>query len=93
MKLDYSQLPEHMQSGAQLYVEKGIKPGRFLMAVLSNDLKEAFGQADLVNRALLFEWASWLYNNCPHEAQGSPEKVQAWLAKGGLEGLGEDGGS
>lgn len=75
----YDMLPFHMQDGARLYIEEGIPPGDFMMAVLSNDLKEAFGRADETNRVAMFDWASWLYNECPMQANGSPEKVAAWL--------------
>jgi len=85
--ISYSRLPEHMQDGARRYVERGIPPGSFLTAVLENDLLGAFKRADDENAACMRDWASWLYNECPAGAQGSPEKVAAWIASGGLNGL------
>ena len=81
----YDMLPEHMQSGARLYIEDGIMPGDFLMSVLANDLKGAFGRADTINREAMFTWASWLYNECPMQANGSIEKVTDWVRKGGMK--------
>ena len=77
--VDYSRLPEHMQSGAQDYVERRYPPGGFLAAVLENDLVGAFGKADKDNAAAMAEWARWLWNEAPSQCWGSPAKVKAWL--------------
>jgi hypothetical protein len=79
MQIDYTGLPEHMRNGAQLYIEHGVEPGGFLRAVLSDKLVAAFGRADDTNRAAMYDWATWLYNECPTAAWGSPEKVDAWI--------------
>jgi hypothetical protein len=63
------------------YVTKGFEPGSFCRAVLENNLMQAFGKADLGNRASLFEICSYVYNELPSICHGSPEKVDAWLAK------------
>lgn len=81
---NYLMLPEHMRSPARDYVERGVRPGGFLTAVLSNDLKEAFGRADHINFQFMSDWVGWLVWNCPSGAQGSPEKVAAWIERGGL---------
>lgn len=82
---NYSILPEHMRGAARDYVERGLAPGSFLTAVLSNNLKEAFGRADHINTQSMSDWARWLIWYCPSGAQGSPEKVAAWIERGGLE--------
>jgi hypothetical protein len=87
--VEYDDLPDHMQDGAKLYVEKGIRPGDFMMTVLSNDLVGACERADVANRQYLREWATWLKWNCPGGAWGSREKVDAWIAKGGLRKWGQ----
>jgi hypothetical protein len=84
--VDYSSLPEHMQDGTRLYVEEGIEPGGFTLAVLCNELVEAFGRADQINIAAMFDWADWLFNEAPMGCWGSASKVEAWIAKGGLKG-------
>lgn len=63
------------------YVENRILPGDFLTAVLSNNLSEAAGCADLYNRRRLFEYVSWLYNEAPATCWGSSEKVASWVNK------------
>lgn len=84
---DYSRLPEHMQAGARRYIERGIPPGHFLTAVLSNNMAEAFSRADDINTAAMLDWAMWTYNDIPRNSHGSPEAVSAWIKQGGLEGI------
>lgn len=81
-------LPAYMRDDARLYVEEGIEPGGFMMAVLTNDFKEAVGRADQTNRQYLLEWAQWVHNEVPMMAQGSEEKVLAWIKAGGFKGIG-----
>ncbi len=80
-EIDYSRLPAHMQDGARRYVEQHCRVGSFLTAVLENDLVGAYSAADEENTAAMRDWAAWLYNECPAEAWGSPDKVTAWLAR------------
>ena len=80
-KINYSSLPEHMREGMKLYIEQGIEPGGFLTAVLENNLMEAFGQADSINRHRLFDICGFIYNEAPHNCHGSPEIVKAWMEK------------
>ena len=84
--VDYSMLPEHMQDGTRLYVEQGIEPGDFTLAVLCDELVEAFGRADGDNFRAMSVWATWLFNEAPMGCWGTAAKVQAWLDKGGLKG-------
>jgi hypothetical protein len=77
--IDYSDLPEHMQGGMQRYMEHGIEPGSFLVAVLSNDLMGAFGKADHINAQFIREYCQWLYNHAPAGSFGSRERVNAWM--------------
>lgn len=87
MHIDYSRLPEHMRDPFRLYIEKGIPGGSFLTAVVSNDLKGAFGRADDINRARMFDTVAFLVNEAPIGSYGSPERVADWINHGGLEGL------
>jgi hypothetical protein len=77
--VDYLGLPHHMRNAARTYVEDRKRPGSFLMAVLCNDLVEAFHRADKTNNAAMELWASWLYNECPSPLWGSPTKVRDWV--------------
>jgi len=83
---DYSKLPEHMQDGMRLYIERGIEGGSFMTAVLCNDLMGAAGKADHINRECLFDYCNFLYNEAPTSCHGSREKVEAWIERGGLKG-------
>lgn len=84
--IDYSLLPKHMQDGFRRYIERGIMGGSFMEAVLCNDLKGAFGKADEINRAQMFKITCFLHNEMPAIAQGSRERIQAWIERGGLSG-------
>jgi hypothetical protein len=88
--MNYDRLPAHMQGDARAYVERGFPQGGFLTAVLSNDLVGAFSSADSVNAWAMQDWATWLYNDAPEQCHGSPEKVQAWIGRGGLQGNGAE---
>ena len=83
MTIDYSGIPEHIRAGFRRYVEDHVEPGGFIMACLENNLKEAFGRADDVNRARMFDIVTFLYNEAPSACWGSPAKVKAWLLGGG----------
>ena len=79
MTTRYDMLPDYMRDRARAYVENGEPVGSFLTAVFENNLVEALGRADMENRAAIFVWTRWLYNDVPMDAWGSPEKVAAWL--------------
>lgn len=83
-KADWSLIPSHMVGGLRRYIENGIGPGSFLTAVLCNDLREACGRADDINRACLFRYVQFLYMYAPSECWGTPAKFDAWCARGGL---------
>jgi hypothetical protein len=87
-EVDWTRVPvPYMTDGLKLYVERGILPGDFLIALLSNDLLEAFRRADDNNTAAMRDWAAFLHNQLPRGCQGSREDVQAWCKAGGLVGL------
>lgn len=77
-------VPGHMRAGIIEWIERGIPGGGFMMAVLRNDLMDAFGRADSTNKSAMQDWAAYLYNYAPHNCHGSPEAVHAWREKGGL---------
>jgi len=61
------------------YAHEKIPPGGFLRAVLENNLMEAMGRADIINRYDLFEICSYVQNHMPLSCHGSPEIVKKWL--------------
>lgn len=84
--VDVSDLPKHMRGGVLRYLKHGIEPGQFLRAILENNLKEAYARADEINIECIKAWVIWLMYRCPAAAQGSPEIVQDWIARGGMTG-------
>lgn len=79
--IDYSKLPEHIRQAAKLYIEKKVKPGSFLSAVISNKLVESFAQADDINRSRLFDIAGFFYDEAPSRCWGSEEKMKLWIER------------
>lgn len=77
---------EHMRRGMKDYIERGVRPGEFAQAILANDFVQAAAHADMINKGLLFEWASWLFNDAPAGCWGSKEKVEAWIKACGMRG-------
>lgn len=81
-----SGLPEHMQDSIVRYILQGVHPGDFLTALLCNDLFGALRRADDKNMSALPAYGRFLYNCAPAACYGSPGKVQAWIAEGGIVG-------
>lgn len=69
------------------HVEEGQPCGGFMTALLSNDLKEAFGRADLENTAAMKGWVMVMVNLMPIGSHGSHDHVVSWRA--GLAALRE----
>lgn len=82
----WSGIPEHMRGGIYRYVMHGVPMGGFLTAIFENDFMRATGKADDENRRALFEYAAFIYNHTPSQCHGSPERVDAWLERGGIRG-------
>ena len=74
-------IPVRMMAPLLRYVEHGIQPGHFLMAVLCNDLIGAVGRADDENLRNLPAYVGYLYHEMPSVCWGSPEIVRAWTAR------------
>jgi hypothetical protein len=84
----YRDVPVEYMAGAVIrYIENGTPPGSFLMALFSNDLKGSYRCADDKNASAMRAWVAFMYNEMPGNSQGSPEKVSAWIARGGLLGV------
>lgn len=79
MNMNWDLLPEHMREGVRMYLEERIAPGSFLTAVICNDLVNALGQADHINRERLHDIVSFFYSYAPSNCWGSVEKMKKWL--------------
>lgn len=73
------QIPEHMHDSVVQYVLRGVHPGTFLSAVISNDLRAAVCHADEHNERRLVQWAKWFHNEAPANCHGSPEALRKWV--------------
>lgn len=82
LDLEVLRLPVHVREGFLMYVRYGVPPGHFLLAVLSNDLREACARADEENRYALFDYVYLLHNYAPGDSYGSVQAVKEWIAKG-----------
>jgi hypothetical protein len=75
-------IPPHMHESITDWVSKGEpspdRMGKFLYALLSNDLMGAFQHADAENLAAMFHWAVFLHNYAPADCFGSVKAVDAW---------------
>ena len=69
------------------YYERGLYPGAYLDAILSNDLiglaNHAPSDADVENA---FKIVTWLYRNMPAMAYGERSRYRAWRDRGGENG-------
>lgn len=83
-------IPNHMHGGLTRYVERGVRPGDFLLAFLQGRLDEAYQRADAMNRASWAGWENLAHDYLPPECHGSVEKVAAWMEHDGLFGLKDD---
>jgi len=77
--INYKRLPEHIQGGAQRYIEQGILPGDFLQAVICNNLKESFARADDINIHRMFDIVNFFYNEAPSACWGSKKSMRDWI--------------
>lgn len=75
-------IPARMMPDIQRYIHERIKPGRFLTAVICNNLSDAIGQADDENLLNLPAYASFFYNEAPAPCWGSKKKMEEWLKRG-----------
>lgn len=75
----YYPIREDWYGALERYLNQGITPGSFMLAVLENNLVEAFGRADLDNEANMKNIIGYIYNHLPSNSWGSPIKVQNYL--------------
>lgn len=77
-------IPTYMLDGISCYVLYGIRPGSFLEAVFSNDLRGAFERADHNNSHIIREYLMLAYSTLPANCWGSVKQFEEWLKSGGL---------
>jgi len=79
----YSTIPFYMHQPICQYVNNHRPPGKFLKAVLKNNLSESIIRADAQNLAALKDWIFLLHNFMPFNCHGSVENYQNWISKDG----------
>ena len=79
-KLDFTgfEKMEHLEGPLTRYLEHGLQPGSFLTAVLENNLVEAVGKADAVNKLYLTDIVMFIHNRIPSGSWGHKGVVEEW---------------
>ena len=85
--IDYTTIPvKRMTDEIKRYMEYGEEPSsEFLRALLSNDLKRTFRNADEDNYTRIHDWINWLTWNVPACAWGSKDDYEFWVRKKQME--------
>ena len=71
---------EAFRESIRVYLVDRVMPGRFIGAVLANDLQMAALHADPESGALLREFALIVYRDVPAGACGSWEALHKWCS-------------
>jgi hypothetical protein len=85
--LEYDRIPPRHMDSLELWIAYGIEPGDFLVAVLSNDLRNAVRRADERNLELIPIYVNWLTAYAPMSCWGSPAAVESWAGISRIEQL------
>lgn len=72
-------IPDYMGGGIERYIQQGVIPGDFLQAIITNDLKEAVGKADITNIKNLPAYVAYFYNEAPMGCWGSKKQMEDWI--------------
>lgn len=86
LALNKLNIPSHMHSNIEGYVNNGEPTGGFLQAVIENKLVNAFSKADGRNKQSIEGYATLLYNYFPENSWGSEDAYKNWIKRGGLKG-------
>lgn len=87
-ELTQSEIPDYVRESIILYLTEGLPPGKFMEAVLCNDLRNAVNRADGENIALLPDYIKFLYWSAPSRSWGSVENYDSWI--NGFKGSKDD---
>lgn len=74
----YYDLPEDTQEALDNYVKYG-HCGHFILAVVENNLIQAYNRADADNVAHMQDIVRYVYNKMPSDCWGSKDKVEKWI--------------
>lgn len=74
-------IPDRMMPGIQRYIQDHIRPGGFLQAVISNNLKDAVSLGDDENIENLTAFVMYFHHKAPSACWGSQLNMERWLQK------------
>ena len=77
-QFDEYRIPERMRPGILRYINKGVIPGDFLQAIITNNLREAFARADDENRHIIGNYVKLFYCHAPAGCWGSVDAMRYW---------------
>jgi hypothetical protein len=72
-------IPERMMIGIRRYIDEHKRPGDFLQAIISNELKNAIWYADDENMDLLPHYVQYFYWKAPSECWGNKKAMEKWI--------------
>ena len=72
-------IPSYIEEELRAYADKGVPPGDFGAALISNDLVGSFKSADSINLIHMKEIVTYLYWNMPMACLGSKEIMWKWI--------------
>jgi len=70
-----------MMEGIRRYIEKGLPPGGFLTAIITNDLRGAVEHADYFNINHIPAFVAYFVNEAPGPCYGSKAIMKTWTDK------------
>ncbi|MFB6373793.1 MAG: hypothetical protein ABEN55_11965 [Bradymonadaceae bacterium] len=79
---EYREIPDHILWSLYRYLEHRSRPGDFVAAVLSNDLKGAVSYADSATAEKLPEIVRLVQNHFPSDVWGDRETFENYTAGG-----------
>lgn len=73
------EIPDDAGESIEMYVKHGIPPGSFLTAIICNNLRDAFGQADRINAENIPAYVMYFYWEVPAHICGDPATMNHWI--------------
>ena len=78
-------VPSHIADALLSYALDGIRPGSFTSACIANEFVDAACMAGpMITARDMTAIAKTLFNDLPSSAWGSKDKLEAWVAAGGV---------
>jgi hypothetical protein len=79
--LGYPEIPAPIRIELTAWVQDGVWPGDFLVAVLSNDLLATVAFEDQFDSKYMKALCVFIYNHMPVDSWGSPKKLRDWAVQ------------